>query len=73
MNKYRSNTFSCHCRIHAIPFSPSFEGAYLLDSSALDPDYYFATVSSSFSVSPLLLGAGEYEVDQLRQLLSMVR
>uniref|UniRef100_A0A665X3Z5 Phosphatidylinositol 4-kinase alpha n=1 Tax=Echeneis naucrates TaxID=173247 RepID=A0A665X3Z5_ECHNA len=30
--------------------------AYLPDSSAVDPDYYFSTVSSSFSVSPLFVG-----------------
>ncbi|KAA8592653.1 hypothetical protein FQN60_018108, partial [Etheostoma spectabile] len=33
-----------------------FEGAYLPDSSTVDPAYYFSTVSSSFSVSPLFMG-----------------
>uniref|UniRef100_A0A8C9VE98 Phosphatidylinositol 4-kinase alpha n=1 Tax=Scleropages formosus TaxID=113540 RepID=A0A8C9VE98_SCLFO len=49
---------------------------YLPDGSALDPDYYFSTISSSFSVSPLFTGSSSKEFDiplgVLRLLLHMV-
>ncbi|XP_030075458.1 phosphatidylinositol 4-kinase alpha [Microcaecilia unicolor] len=66
-----------------LPCSPGgcavqyFEGSYLPDGSALDPDYYFSRISSSFSVSPLIKGINNKEfdipLDTLRQLLQMVK
>uniref|UniRef100_A0A3B3CB98 Phosphatidylinositol 4-kinase alpha n=1 Tax=Oryzias melastigma TaxID=30732 RepID=A0A3B3CB98_ORYME len=51
--------------------------AYFPECSAVDPEHYFSTVSSSFSVSPLPVGAGESEVEVsvevLQHLLDMVK
>ncbi|KAJ8263709.1 hypothetical protein COCON_G00161660 [Conger conger] len=59
------------------PSSQYFEGSYLPDGGAVDPDYYFSTISSSFSLSPLFIGSGSEEFDVplevLRLLLQMVK
>ncbi|XP_013838635.2 phosphatidylinositol 4-kinase alpha isoform X5 [Sus scrofa] len=54
-----------------------FEASYLPDGSAPEPDYYFSTVSSSFSISPLFNGTTcrEFSIplEMLRELLNLVK
>uniref|UniRef100_A0A6I8NV54 Phosphatidylinositol 4-kinase alpha n=1 Tax=Ornithorhynchus anatinus TaxID=9258 RepID=A0A6I8NV54_ORNAN len=54
-----------------------FEGSYPPDGGTVDPDYYFSTTSSSFSVSPLFDGVGYKEfdmpLDRLQELIDLVK
>eukprot|EP00069_Balaena_mysticetus_P000496 bmy_14714T0 len=54
-----------------------FEASYLPDGSAPEPDYYFSTISSSFSVSPLFNGITYKEfsipLEMLRELVNLVK
>uniref|UniRef100_H0WGY1 Phosphatidylinositol 4-kinase alpha n=1 Tax=Otolemur garnettii TaxID=30611 RepID=H0WGY1_OTOGA len=54
-----------------------FEASCLLDGAALEPEYYFSTISSSFSVSPLFNGitCKEFNIplEMLRELLNLVK
>lgn len=58
----------------SLVFFPSV--SYLPDGSALEPDYYFSTISSSFSVSPLFNGITFKEfcipLEMLWELLNLV-
>ncbi|XP_005261692.1 phosphatidylinositol 4-kinase alpha isoform X2 [Homo sapiens] len=54
-----------------------FEASCLPDGTALEPEYYFSTISSSFSVSPLFNGVTYKEfnipLEMLRELLNLVK
>ncbi|OBS63524.1 hypothetical protein A6R68_07932 [Neotoma lepida] len=54
-----------------------FEASCLPDGTALEPEYYFSTISSSFSVSPLFNGITYKEfsipLEMLRELLNLVK
>ncbi|XP_008586261.1 PREDICTED: phosphatidylinositol 4-kinase alpha isoform X2 [Galeopterus variegatus] len=54
-----------------------FEASCLPDGTALEPEYYFSTISSSFSVSPLFNGVTYKEfnipLEMLRELLNLAK
>lgn len=61
-------------RVDSLVYSRSV--SYPPDGGALEPDYYFSTISSSFSVSPLFNGIAckEFSIplEMLRELLNLV-
>ena len=74
-NQLEEVSWSCMTVADFLVFS--LPVSYLPDGSALEPDYYFSTISSSFSVSPLFNGITYKEfnipLEMLRELLNLVR